>query len=28
MEQEINDRSGNYNFLEDPSQYKKARKRL
>ena len=28
LEQQIVDRSGNYDYREDPNQYKKARKRL
>jgi len=28
MEQQIADRSGNYDYQENPDQYKKARKRL
>jgi len=28
LEQQIIDRSGNYDYAEDPTQYKKARKRL
>lgn len=28
LEQEIKDRSGNFNYADDPQNYKKARKRL